>query len=187
MNKRFIWGVILLLLVSILAGCGGVQIQVDSKEKLSGSIKTIAIMEFADVRQAKEKGDYDNPSMIIQEKMISSLVNQGLFRVIERQQLEKVLAEQKLQMSGMIDNANAVEIGKMLGADGIMVGSITEYGRTIYPKVRLTVNVRVIEVKTGLVKWAKEIKGRKANYAYPVELLKDIIDETVAKVIAQIE
>jgi len=52
----------------MLAGCGGVQIQVDSKEKLSGNIKTIAIMEFADVRQTKEKGIYDNPSMIIQEK-----------------------------------------------------------------------------------------------------------------------
>jgi curli biogenesis system outer membrane secretion channel CsgG len=173
--------------VSALAGCGGVQLQVAPKEKLSGSIKTLAVMEFADVRQAKEKGEYDNPAMIIQEKMISGLVNQGFFRVIERQQLEKVLAEQKLQLSGMIDNSSAVEIGKMLGADGIMVGSITEYGRTIYPKARLTVNVRVIEVKTGLVKWATEIKGRKANFAYPIELLKDIIDETVAKVIAQVQ
>lgn len=187
MNKRY-WGIIVLLLLgSMLSGCGGVQIQVNPKEKLSGSIKTIAIMEFTDARQAKEKETYDNPSIIIQEKMISSLVNQGFFRVIERQQLEKVITEQKLQISGLIDNSSAVEIGKMLGADGIMVGSITEYGRTIYPKARLTVNVRVIEVKTGLVKWAKEIKGRKANYAYPIELLKDIIDETVAKIIAQIQ
>ncbi|MBI5555844.1 MAG: hypothetical protein HY920_08360 [Elusimicrobia bacterium] len=187
MNQRYGGMVVLLLLVSMLTGCGGVQLQVAPKEKLSGSIKTIAVMEFADARQAKEKGAYDNPSMIIQEKMISRLVNQGLFRVIERPQLEKVMTEQKLQMSGLIDNSSAVEIGKMLGADGIMVGSITEYGRTIYPKARLTVNVRVIEVKTGLVKWATEIKGRKANYAYPVELLKDIIDETVTKVIAQIQ
>lgn len=187
MNKRYGVIVVLLFLIAMLAGCGGVQLQVAPKEKLSGNIKTIAIMEFADVRQAKEKEDYDNPSMIIQEKMISSLVNQGFFRVIDRQQLEKVIAEQKLQMSGIVDNNSAVEIGKILGADGIMVGSITEYGRTIYPKVRLTVNVRVIEVKTGLVKWATEIKGRKANYAYPIELLKDIIDETVAKVVAQIQ
>ncbi len=186
MNKRYGMIAVLLLLVFMLAGCGGVQLQVAPKEKLSGSIKTIAIMKFADARQDKEKGAYDNPSMIIQEKMISGLVNQGIFRVIERQQLEKILAEQKLQMSGMIDNNSAVEIGKMLGADGIMVGSITEYGRTIYPKARLTVNVRVIEVKTGLVKWATEIKGRKANYAYPVELLKDIIDETVTKLIKEI-
>lgn len=187
MNQRYWVMVGVLLFVSILAGCGGVQLQIAPKEKLSGSIKTIAIMEFADMRQAKEKGAYDNPSMIIQEKMISGLVNQGIFRVIERQQLAKVLAEQKLQISGLIDNSSAVEIGKLLGADGIMVGGITEYGRTIYPKARLTVNVRVIEVKTGLVTWATEIKGRKANYAYPVELLKDIIDETVAKVIAQIQ
>ncbi|MDD5491066.1 MAG: CsgG/HfaB family protein [bacterium] len=173
--------------VVMLAGCGGVQLQVMPKEKLSASIKTIAILEFADVRQAKEKEAHDNPAPIIQEKIISALVNQGMFRVIERQQLEKIIAEQKLQMSGLIDNSSAVEIGKILGADGIMVGSITEYGRTIYPKARLTVNVRVIEVKTGLIKWATEIKGRKANYAYPIELLKDIIDETVAKIVAQIQ
>jgi len=144
-------------------------------------------MEFADVRQTKEKEDYDNPAPIVQEKIISALASQGVFQVIERQQLQKVIIEQKLQMSGLIDNSSAVEIGKMLGADGIMFGSITEYGRTIYPKARLTINVRVIEVKTGLVKWATEIKGRKANYAYPIELLKDIIDETVAKIITQIQ
>ena len=86
-----------------------------------------------------------------------------------------------------MDNASAAEIGKLLGADGIMVGTITEYGRTIYPKARLTVNVRVVDTKTGLVKWATEIKGRKANFAYPVELLKDIIDETVTKIIAEMQ
>ncbi len=139
------------------------------------------------MRQTKEKEDYDNPAPIVQEKIISALASQGVFQVIERQQLQKVIIEQKLQMSGLIDNSSAVEIGKMLGADGIMFGSITEYGRTIYPKARLTINVRVIEVKTGLVKWATEIKGRKANYAYPIELLKDIIDETVAKIITQIQ
>ncbi len=63
-----------------------------------------------------------------------------------------------------------------------MAGSISEYGRTIYPQARLTINVRVIEVKTGLVNWVTEIKGRKANYVYLIELLKDIIAETVAKV-----
>lgn len=48
MKKRY-WGImVLLLLAALLAGCGGVQLQVAPKEKLSGSIKTIAIMEFAD-------------------------------------------------------------------------------------------------------------------------------------------
>ena len=187
MKRKYLGMITSFCMALILAGCGGVQLQVAPKEKLSTGIKTIAIMEFADVRQTKEKGNYDNPALIIQEKMTSALANQGVFRVIERQQLEKVMAEQKLQMSGLIDNSSAVEIGKMLGADGIMVGSVTEYGRTIYPKARLTINVRVIEVETGLVKWATEIKGRKANYAYPLELLRDIIDETVAKIVAQIQ
>ena len=174
-------------LIFSLAGCGGVQVQLAPKEKLSAAVKVLAIMEFSDVREAKEKSSYDNPAKIIQEKIISALAGQGNFKIIEREQLDKILAEQRLQASGLVDNASAAEIGKLLGADGIMVGTITEYGRTIYPKARLTVNVRVVDTKTGLVKWATEIKGRKANFAYPVELLKDIIDETVTKIIAEMQ
>jgi curli biogenesis system outer membrane secretion channel CsgG len=185
MNKKIAAAVTLLL--AVLAGCGGIEVQVAPKDKLSASVKTLAIMEFGDVRQAKEKSSYDNPAKIIQEKIITGLASQGTFKIIEREQLDKILAEQRLQAAGLIDNASAVELGKMLGADGIMIGTITEYGRTIYPKARLTINVRVVDVKTGSVKWATEIKGRKANYAYPVELLKDIIDETVAKLLAGIQ
>jgi curli biogenesis system outer membrane secretion channel CsgG len=187
MGKKILASLCLIALVISSAGCGGVQVQLPPKDKLSDSVKILAVMEFSDVRQAKEKGEYDNPAKIIQEKIISALAGQGNLKIIEREQLDKILAEQRLQASGLVDNASAAEIGKLLGADGILVGTITEYGRTIYPKARLTVNVRVVDAKTGLVKWATEIKGRKANFAYPVELLKDIIDETVTKIIAEMK
>lgn len=166
---------IVLMGLIVICGCSSVRTKGSSME----NIKTLAVLEFLDDRISSERDRYPNPSKIVQEKIINVLVNQNSFRIMERAQLEKILAEQKLQLSGLVDSASAVEIGKVLGVDGIMIGSITEYGRTIYPKVRLTLNVRVIEVKTGEIKWASEIRGRKTNFLYPVELLKDVIDDTV--------
>lgn len=50
----------------------------------------------------------------------------GSFRVVEREQLEKVLAEQKLTATGMIEPKTAAKIGRLLGAQIILTGSVTD-------------------------------------------------------------
>ena len=47
------------------------------------------------------------------------------YEVIERSSLDKVLSEQKLQLSGLTDPANAESVGKILGIDALILCNIT--------------------------------------------------------------
>ena len=65
----------------------------------------------------------------IADMLVTHLVKDGTYSVIERQQLDKVLAEQNFSNSDRADPASAAKIAKILGVDGIIVGSITQFGR----------------------------------------------------------
>jgi curli biogenesis system outer membrane secretion channel CsgG len=64
----------------------------------------------------------------IGDLLVTDLVKDGSFSVIERQALDKVLAEQNFSNSNRADANSAARIGKILGVDAIVVGSITEFG-----------------------------------------------------------
>jgi curli biogenesis system outer membrane secretion channel CsgG len=65
----------------------------------------------------------------IADLLITKLVQSGAYSVIERKQIEKVLAEQNFGQSGRVDDATAAKIGKILGVDTLIVGSVNTFGR----------------------------------------------------------
>jgi curli biogenesis system outer membrane secretion channel CsgG len=56
-------------------------------------------------------------------------VQSGVYTVVERKQLEKIMAEQNFGASGRVDDSTAAKIGKILGVDILIVGSINTFGR----------------------------------------------------------
>lgn len=60
--------------------------------------------------------------------LVTGLVKDGNFSVIERQALDKVMNEQNFSNSNRADPNSAAKIGKLLGVDAIIVGTITEFG-----------------------------------------------------------
>jgi curli biogenesis system outer membrane secretion channel CsgG len=65
----------------------------------------------------------------IADMLVDKLVEGGTFSVIERKMLDKILAEQNFSNSDRADPNSAAKIGKILGVDAIIVGSITQFGR----------------------------------------------------------
>lgn len=65
----------------------------------------------------------------IADLLVNQLVSTGNYSVIERKALDKVLAEQNFSNSDRADASTAAKIGKVLGVDAIIVGSITQFGR----------------------------------------------------------
>ncbi len=86
--------------------------------KLVGERMSIAVFPFLNKGASKNLGE------IVLDKFITALFNLERFKVIERSQLERILAEQKLGLSGIIDASTAAEVGKGIGVDAIVLGSV---------------------------------------------------------------
>src|SRR5689334_14183718 len=65
----------------------------------------------------------------IADMLVTNLVRDGHYSVIERKQLDKILQEQNFQQSGRADPSSAVKLARLLGVDAIIIGSITQFGR----------------------------------------------------------
>ena len=64
----------------------------------------------------------------IVDMLVTDLVKDGSYSVIERKAMDKILAEQNFSNSNRADPTSAARIGKLLGLDAIIMGSITEFG-----------------------------------------------------------
>jgi len=109
-----------------------------------GSRLSVAVLPF------EGKGEAESFSKSVTDKMVTQLVNLRRFRVIERNALEEVMEEQKKHISGLVDENTAVELGKLVGADVIIFGSIIceeNFGK---------VSARVIDTQTSEIIVAKE-------------------------------
>lgn len=100
--------------------------------------RTIAVVEFSDL-----KGNVTNLGRFISEELITRLYLTKKFKVIERQQLNKIIAEQKLSLTGVIDPESAQKLGRVLGVDSVVSGSISDLVKN------LKINARLISTETG--------------------------------------
>jgi curli biogenesis system outer membrane secretion channel CsgG len=143
--------------------------------------KQIAVLNFdfatVDIGLAhRAYGGQENLARRVSDKLVTSLVGLGTCQVIERSQLEKVLHEQNLGREGRIDPSTAARIGRILGVDALILGSVSVFdlqglpqdGRdTIWsPKdmqARLAVIFRVVDTTTAVVELSNEMIGTSAN------------------------
>jgi curli biogenesis system outer membrane secretion channel CsgG len=65
----------------------------------------------------------------ITDLLVDRLVNGGVFSVIERKALDTIFTEQNLSNSDRFDANSAAKIGRLLGVDSMIIGSITQFGR----------------------------------------------------------
>jgi curli biogenesis system outer membrane secretion channel CsgG len=95
--------------------------------------KRVAIMDFdySTVRSSVDAmfGTGTDVGKGIADLMVTRLVNDGAYSVIERKALDKILAEQNFSNSDRANPDTAAKIGRVLGVDAIIVGSITQFGR----------------------------------------------------------
>ena len=95
--------------------------------------KRVAVMNFdyGTVRTyvAQIFGSDQDVGKGIADMLVDRLVNDGKYSIIERKVLDKLIAEQNFSNSDRADPSSAAKIGKLLGVDAIIVGSITQFGR----------------------------------------------------------
>lgn len=111
----------------------------------------MAVLDFKTVGDSRELGDG------AAEILRTTLSETGRYIVVERDMLNQVLKEQKLGSSGAVDQATAVGIGKILGAQVVTVGSVVRLGETY------TLNVRFVDVGTGEVLSGKKLTAKSSD------------------------
>jgi TolB-like protein len=152
MNKKCLIVILITIVVIAFTVTG---FAVDNKS-------SVAVLDF------ESMGTEEYIGKAVSEIMRTALVSNQNFRVVERAQINKALSEQKFQKSGIIDDKSAVEIGKVLGADLIIVGSVVKIGNSY------TINSRLIDVKTGEAKLGRNVTGTDLNLL--TSMSHDLVD-----------
>jgi curli biogenesis system outer membrane secretion channel CsgG len=118
-----------LLLAGLLAGCGA-----SVKTVIRGDFDAggrIAVMPFS--------GKEEDTGLSLAESFTTYLMDAG-FDVMERAQLEKVLSEQKVSLSGAMADGDIAQVGKLAGVKAVVTGSYrvrTERSRTVTRPVNM--------------------------------------------------
>ncbi len=122
----------------------------------------------------------------IVDLLVTGLVKDGTYSIIERKALDKIMAEQNFSNSNRADPNSAARIGKLLGVDAIIVGSITEFGNETKKtnlgggggnwhgiglggvghsnsKANVAITARIINVDTGEILGVADGKGQSAR------------------------
>jgi TolB-like protein len=123
-----------------------------------GQELVIAVRDF--------KVESANPSYTYLGKGISRLVaselrRSGKMKLVEREDMNKLIAEQELSLSDLMDQAQQVQIGKMLSAKYIVMGEIIDMGNG-----GVMVSVRMVSVETGEIIWQDAKQEKLAAYDY---------------------
>ena len=90
---------------------------------------------------------------VIADLLRSRLVRGGVFNVVEKSNMEKILQEQGFQNSGCTNEECAVKLGRILNVQKMIVGS---FGKLMN---RYFINLRVVDVETGSVVFSDTAKG----------------------------
>jgi TolB-like protein len=106
------------------------------------------------VAELSAQGMSASDAAVITDVLRNELVKTGRFKVIEKQNMDKVLAEQAFQQTGCTTDECAVRLGKLLNVQRIVVGS---FGKLID---KYLVNLRVVNVETGEIIFGDSVGGR---------------------------
>lgn len=117
----------------------------DKAHQLRKAINSLVVGQFS------YNQSFNRLTKSLQEKLVTAMAGKGM-QVVERDQLERVLKEQKLGYSGLINTRSAKKIGQLLGADGMMLGTINDMGDSI------TINARLVDMETGKTVSASEVE-----------------------------
>jgi len=105
---------------------------------LAADRMVMAVMDF----EARDIPKAD--ALKISELIRNEMINSNEYVMIERAQLGKILKEQGFQMTGCVDVSCAVQVGKLLSARKILVGSVMRLGE------KIVITGRIVDVEKGI-------------------------------------
>jgi formylglycine-generating enzyme required for sulfatase activity/TolB-like protein/tetratricopeptide (TPR) repeat protein len=134
----------------------------------NGPAPTLAILPLVNHSPDAKLDDYGSG---LADVLQASLGAFPAVRLVDRKELDRVLAEQRLSASGLVDPKSAVAVGKLLQAERLLLGSFLELGGYV------CLHARLIDAGTGAVLSSYKSTGRRDHMS---EVIEDLTLKTVS-------
>jgi TolB-like protein len=120
---------------------------------------TVAILYFNNGSFGPGAKDYDNLGRGIADFLITEMAGNPGIRVVERDRIAQITAEQDLGASNRIDPETAVRLGKLLGAQYLVTG-----GFIATPKGEVRLDARAIQTESGRILHTESVTDKADNF-----------------------
>ena len=120
---------------------------------------TVAVLPFVNSAIGTSNDELAPLSKGIADLLIIELAQNPGIRMVERENIQKLLDEQNLARDGRVDDATAARIGKLLGAKHMVTGSfITDRSGT------MVITLKSIDSETGRIEWTHMDRDKTDNF-----------------------
>lgn len=114
--------------------------------KRVGSRLAVAVLPF------EQKGEVSTLGSLVYDGLVDAFVNQARFNIVGRERdFEVALRELKLSQTDLVDKTKALKLGRVVSAEGIITGTVTETSNSI------EIYARFIDAETTTILVAKDV------------------------------
>jgi curli biogenesis system outer membrane secretion channel CsgG len=189
--RRFVIALVLLA----VSGCETISPSVvEFNPRLeSFPVRRVAILPFegvpvqnqVEVYFACQRHFVPNNGEVVSDMLTTEMMKLPTFDYVERSQIRKILEEQNLSMTQIVEHKTASEIGKLLGVDAIILGKVNRLDADLAFwgfSCIASFSVRMVDTKTGTVLWSASVERKEAH----TEVLK-VAREECAKIVTELK
>ncbi len=152
---------------------------------LSTAGRSVAVFPFADLRDPTAPDPLASPSARLRAALGAGLARQG-YSIIDPTRLDALIAEQVTPPGAAPTDDEVLGISRTIGVQAALVGTVVAYDRPVWPKARLNVVLRLVDVARGNNERVLEVTIEKSNVLYPPNLHDDVVDLAVEQILAAI-
>ena len=134
---------------STTAGSGKVLREVPRGERIP-----VMVLNFKNGTLKNEAATYEPWEMGLPSMIMTDLETVGIFNIISREMLKEVLREQALQQTGIVDERQAVKMGRIVAAKYVLIGDFMELNGQLH------IESRLLSVEYGTQMGAAAVTGR---------------------------
>ncbi len=145
------------VLIFLFAGCGHtLRRDYTASGDSVAALETVAVLPFENLTQFPDAGE------IVAELFTTELYRTDSFRIMDRNQVKRLMREKRITPPQVVDRRAAQMIGRELEVDAVLIGSVSEYWYRLERRSRrpggeepaVGLNARLVDVASGKVIWA---------------------------------
>ncbi|MEQ1887454.1 MAG: CsgG/HfaB family protein [Bryobacteraceae bacterium] len=130
-----------------------------SEGDAESKMQTLAVLYFEN-NSVADREAMDGLSKGLSAMLVTDLMGSPGVRIVERERIQFLLDELKMQKSEYFDQSAAVKVGKLLGAHNLVLGSFSKIDKNT-----MRIDARWVKTETGEIIKSEKIEGRPSQLA----------------------